>query len=169
MSTPDFVYFVDQHQGVLGTDAFQSLDDFPGESTSNSVSREIELRNGIHIPNVCSPMSLDLCDIRQTTNREAEELPVKCTSNRFANGRLANTRRSSEANNLALNGATQFAYGQKLENTILDILQAIVVLVEDLLSMSDRIILLRVLSPWDLMMTELLASGSGETKSHAPV
>jgi hypothetical protein len=37
-------------------------------------------------------MTFDFCNIRQTTNREAEELPIQSTSDTLANTCLADTR-----------------------------------------------------------------------------
>lgn len=59
-------------------------------------------------------MTLDLCNIRQATNREAEELPVERMGNRLPDRRLADTRRADETDDLALDRSTKLANGQEL-------------------------------------------------------
>ena len=76
-------------------------------------------------------MSLDFGNIGQATNGEAEELPVERTSNGLANGRLSNTRGASETNNLALDRSSEFTHSKEFKDTILDVLEAVVVFVED--------------------------------------
>ncbi len=82
-------------------------------------------------------MSLDLCNVRQTANRETEELPVERASDRLANGRFSHTRRTNETDDLAFHRATELANREELEDTILDILQAVMILVKDLLRVCD--------------------------------
>jgi hypothetical protein len=78
-------------------------------------------------------MPLNLSHIRQPSHREPEELAVERPRDRFANRGLAHTWRTHQADDLALDGAAQFADGEKLEDAILDVFEAVVVLVEDLL------------------------------------
>lgn len=59
-------------------------------------------------------MTLDLCNIRQATNGEAEELPVERMGNRLPDRRLADTRRADETDDLALDRSTKLANGQEL-------------------------------------------------------
>ena len=95
-------------------------------------------------------MTLDLRDVCKPSNGETEELSVERTSNRLADGRLANTRRTNKTNDLAFHGPAKLANCEEFKNTILDVLQPVMILVKDLLSMSDRIVLGRVLTPWNL-------------------
>ena len=95
-------------------------------------------------------MSLDLRNVRETSNRETEELPVERASDRLANRRLSHTRWTNETDDLALNRTPELADSQEFQDAVLDILEAIVVLVENLLRIRDRIVLARVLTPWDL-------------------
>ena len=66
------------------------------------------------IPDISSPMTLNLRNVSQSTYRESEELPPEGTSNGFADGCLAYTWRTSEANDLAFHTPAQLAHSQKL-------------------------------------------------------
>jgi hypothetical protein len=74
-------------------------------------------------------VTLDFSDVGQPTNRETEELTIESTSNRFTDTSFANTRRTNEADNFTFNGTSELAYGQEFQDTILDILQTIMIFV----------------------------------------
>ena len=86
----------------------------PGLSTYLTLVRELRERT-----NVCSSMAFHLCNIRQPANRKAKELSIEGACYRFANGRLANTGRTNKAQDLALDGASKLADGQKFEYAVL--------------------------------------------------
>ena len=102
------------------------------------------------VPDVSATMAFDLRDVCETSNGEAEELPVQRASDRLADGSLANTRRADKTYDLALNRATQLADRKELQNAVFDILQAIVVLVKHLLGVRNGVVLRRVLTPRNL-------------------
>lgn len=95
-------------------------------------------------------MPLDLSHIRQPAHTEAEELPAESTGYAFSDRSLAYTRRSNQADNLTLYSPTQLADGKEFQNTRLDVDKAIMVLVQNLFSVCDRIVLRRMATPWDL-------------------
>ena len=105
------------------------------------------------VPDVSATVALDLRDVCETSNGEAEELPVQRTSDRLADGSLANTRRTHKTYDLALNRATQLADRKELQNAVLHVFQTIVVLVQNLLGVRDGVVLTRVASPRDLSHT----------------
>ena len=98
-------------------------------------------------------MTLDLRHVRQATNREAEELPVESPSDRLANRRLSDTWGTDETDDLALNRTAELADSKELQDSVLDVLQPVVVLVEDTLGVGDRVVLTGVLAPRDLGYT----------------
>ena len=104
----------------------------------------------IGVPNICPTMTFDFGDIRQSTDRETEELPVKRASDRLANGRLSHARRTNETDDLAFDRTAELANREELEDTILDVLETVVILVKNLLRVSDRVVLAGVLTPRNL-------------------
>ena len=98
-------------------------------------------------------MTLDLGDIGQTTNRESEELSLQGSSDRFPDRCLSNTRGANETDDLAFHSSAKLSDGQELQNPVLDILQSVVVLVQDVLSISDRVVFFGMLAPRDLRGT----------------
>ena len=66
------------------------------------------------IPDISPPMTRDLRNVGQSTHRESEELPPEGPSDGFANGRLAHTWGTNEANDLAFYTPAQLAHSQKL-------------------------------------------------------
>ena len=95
-------------------------------------------------------MTLDLRDIRQTSHREPEELPVECTSDRLADGSFTDTRRTSKTDDFAFDSTPKLADSEELQDTVLDVLQTIVVLIKNLLRVGNRVVLWRMLSPSNL-------------------
>ena len=103
-----------------------------------------------YVPNVGAPVTLDLRNIRQTSHREPEELPVKCASDRLADGGFANTRGTCKTDDFAFDGTPKLADSEELQDTVLNVLQAVVVLIKNLLRVRNRVVLWRMLSPWNL-------------------
>jgi hypothetical protein len=77
-------------------------------------------------------VALDLGDVTEAADRDAVEAPVERAGNALCDRRLSDTGRADEAENLALDGAAQLADGKELKDPVLDVGQAVVVLVEDL-------------------------------------
>ncbi len=117
------------------------------------------------IPNVCTSVTLDLRDIGQTSDGEAEELAVQSTGDRLANRRLANTRGTNQANDFTLDGATKLPDGEELQDAVLDVLQAVVILVQDRLRVGNRVVLRRMTAPRNL--SEHSVSGRKSSHVHA--
>ena len=74
-------------------------------------------------------------------------MSVEGARDRLADRRFADTGRSNEADDLAFDCSAEFTYREEFENSVLDVFQAIMILIEDLLCMCDRKVLLRVLAP----------------------
>lgn len=81
------------------------------------------------IPDIGPPVTLDLGNICQASNREPEELPFQGPGNRLPNRCLSNARRSDETDNLALHSSAKLSDCQELQNPVLDILQSIMVFI----------------------------------------
>ena len=112
MTTTNLVDFINENERVLSLTLLQRLDDSTRKSTDIGTS-----------------VTLDLSNIRQATNREAIVLSVQSARDRLSNTCLSNTRRSNEAQDLSLDGSTQFSDGNEFENAVLHILQTIVIFV----------------------------------------
>lgn len=95
-------------------------------------------------------MSFNLSDVSQAAHGEPEELSVKGAGDRLANRGLPDTRRAYEADDLAFDRPAKLADCQELQNAVFHVFQAIMVFIENLLSMSDRVVFGRVLTPRDL-------------------
>ncbi|KAI6759228.1 hypothetical protein HG530_009908 [Fusarium avenaceum] len=76
-----------------------------------------------------SSVTLDLSNIRETTDTESVVLAVQSTGNRLSNTCLTHARRSDKAKNFAFNSTSEFANSDELQNTVLDILKAVMILV----------------------------------------
>jgi len=74
-------------------------------------------------------MALDLGDIGQTTNREPEELPLQCSSDRLSDRCLSDTRGTDKTDDLAFHSSAKLSDGQEFQNPVLDVLQSVVVLI----------------------------------------
>lgn len=100
-------------------------------------------------------MALDLRNVREAADREAEELPVERSRNGLPDRRLSNTGRPDKAEDLTLNSATKLADGEELENAVFHVFEAVVVLIENLGCMANRVVLLGMNTPRNLSRLEL--------------
>mmetsp|Transcript_93760 Transcript_93760/g.235419 ORF Transcript_93760/g.235419 Transcript_93760/m.235419 type:complete len:246 (+) Transcript_93760:1481-2218(+) len=100
-----------------------------------------------HCPHVSTPVTAQLCNIMHAPDGEAVELPVQCSSDALADGSLADAWGSHQAHDLALHRLLQEADGNVLQDPLLDVLQAIMVLVEDVLRLLDFLVLRVHLAP----------------------
>jgi hypothetical protein len=83
------------------------------------------------IPDICSTMTFDFGHICQATNREPEELTVQSPCNGLANGSLANSRWTHEANDLSLYCSPKLSYSKELQNTIFDVFESVMIFIEN--------------------------------------
>lgn len=86
MPSAEFIDFVDEHKRVRSTDTLERLDNFPGKSPIFLIL--VSVKTVIltkHSPNISSPVSFDLRDITQATNRETEKLSANSSGKRLAN------------------------------------------------------------------------------------
>lgn len=95
-------------------------------------------------------MSLDLRHVRQPTDRKPEKLAVERARDGLSDGGFADTWGAGETDDFALDCAAQLAYSKELEDTLLDVFQAVVVVVEDLGGVGNGIVFGRVLAPGNL-------------------
>jgi len=149
----DLIDLIDEDNRVLRTSDLESLDRLSRKSTEErwgrketdaSVSSLLiprppslgprtkqRSRKKSHSPNISPPMSLDLRHIPQPTHTDPVELPLQRSSDGLGDAGLSDSRRSDEADDLALNGSTEFPDGEELEDSILDGLETVMVGVED--------------------------------------
>lgn len=95
-------------------------------------------------------MTLDLSDVGQTSNGEPEEFALQSSSDRLPDRGLSNTRRTNETDDLPFHGSAKLSDSQELQNSVLYILQSVMVLVQDLMGVGDRVVFFGMLSPRDL-------------------
>jgi len=77
-------------------------------------------------------MAADFRFVANAAEGNADELAPQGAGDRFAEAGLAHSRRSGEAEYGALEFLLELAHGQEFENTLLDLLQVVMVLVENL-------------------------------------
>ena len=109
------VDLVEHEDGVARLDSLQALQDAARQGAD-----------------VRSPVAADLGLVADATQRDPRELPVHGARDRAAQRRLARSRRANEAQDRALQVLLQLQHGDELEDPLLDLLEAVVVLVEDL-------------------------------------
>ena len=92
-------------------------------------------------------MPADLGLVPHAAEGETHELAAGGAGDRLRQRGLADARRSDEAEDRSLGLLDELAYGQELEDPLLDLLQAEVILVQDLLGLVDVLDLLGGLLP----------------------
>eukprot|EP00968_Pinguiococcus_pyrenoidosus_P022016 scaffold2979_cov243-Pinguiococcus_pyrenoidosus.AAC.17 len=116
VASPELVHLVDHHDGVGHARLLQALDELAG-----------------HRSHVGAAVALDGRHVAQASDAEAIELAPQGRGDGLADGRLANSRRPHEAQDLALHGAPQLPDGDELPDAALHVLEAVVVSVQDVL------------------------------------
>lgn len=144
MTATDLVNLVNEHERVLSAYTLQGLNDLSREGSKHGYNSVTLFRNQDqydYVPDIGPPVPLDLRNIRQAADRETEELPVERASDRLANRCLSHTRRADETNDLAFDCSAELANCEELEDTVLDILETVMVLIENFLRIRDRVVL----------------------------
>jgi hypothetical protein len=81
------------------------LDDLARKGAEGMSSIELlEYNQVAYLPDVGAPVTFNFGDIGQSTDGKAEELPLQCSRNRFANRGFPHARRPDEADNFAFYG-----------------------------------------------------------------
>src|SRR5438128_6663732 len=92
-------------------------------------------------------MSADLRFITHTAEGEADELASGRARDRLRQRRLADARRSDEAEDRAFRLFDELAHREELQDALFDLLEAVVVFVQDLLGEIDVLDLFRLFLP----------------------
>src|SRR5690606_38549950 len=101
-----------------------------------------------HSADVGAPVAADLRLVPDAAEAGADELATQGASDAAAQARLAHAGRTHEAEDGAAHlVAGQLAHGQELQDALLHLLQAIVILVEHLLSLDDADLAVALLGP----------------------
>ncbi len=90
-----------------------------------------------HGADVGPAVALDLGLVTHAADREAEELPAQRPRNGLAHGGLADAGRADQADDGALRILLELAHGKVLDDPFLHVLQAVVILVEDVHGLLD--------------------------------
>ena len=117
---PELVDFVDQNHRVGNARALEALHQLTG--------------HGAHVR---APVPFDLRDVAQTSDGEAEEFSIQRARDALPDGGLTDARGSHHGDDLALRRSAQLAHRDKLQDSLLDILQAVVVGIEDIRRLRD--------------------------------
>lgn len=121
------VNLINQDNWVLNLDHLQSSHNLPWYS-----------------PNIRSPKTLERTRISVASHRDPMELPTQRLGNALTNGCLPHTWWSNKAKDLSLNTLIKFANGDELQDPLLDVIHAIVTLVQDVFCHANVKVLLRV-------------------------
>ena len=124
------VDFVEEEDRIDRAGLLHPLDDLAGERAD-----------------VGAAMAADLRLVAHAAEGEADELAAGGAGDRLRQRGLADAGRSDEAEDRALRLLDELAHGEELEDALLDLLEAVVVLVEDLLGELDVLDLFRGLLP----------------------
>ncbi len=126
------VHFVEEEDRVDRAGLLHPLDDLAGEGAD-----------------VRAAVAADLGLVADAAEGEADELASGGAGDRLRQRGLPYARRADEAEDRPLGLLHELAHGQELENALLDLIEAVVVLVEDLLGQVDVLDLFRRLLPGD--------------------
>lgn len=110
-------------------------------------------------------MPLDLSDICQATDRKPEKLSTKSLRYALANTGFTYTRWPNETKNFALYRPTKLPYGHKLENSVFDVFEAIMILIENFDGVRNIVILRCMYTPRYLSKPVYIISSDTERKS----
>ena len=124
------VYLVEDKHGIARAGLLYRLDDTSG-----------------HRSDIGTTVSADLCLVVQTTQRHTYVLTSHGLGNRLAQRGLTHARRTVETDDWALQIAPQCQHGHMFQDTLLHLLHAVVVLVQDLLRTLQVEVVFRIFIP----------------------
>lgn len=93
-------------------------------------------------------MSLNLGRIPHPPHAKPEKLAIQGLGNGLSNRGLSHARGTDEAEDFALDGATEFADGDKFLDSVFDVREAIVVFIEDGCCAGDVEVFGGAFAPW---------------------
>ena len=128
--TGQLVDLVQQHQRVRALGGDHGTDDLTGHGTD-----------------VGAAVAADLGFIPHAAQTDAHILAAQTFGDGTCNAGLADARRADQADDLRLDVRSQLAHGQRFQNAVLDLFQAVVVAVQDLLGTVDVQIILGIAVP----------------------
>ncbi len=132
-AAPELVDLVEHQHGVARAGLAQRLDDVARQRAD-----------------VGAPVAADLGLVVHATEADAHELAAQRPRDALAERGLADAGRADEAQDRAAPFRVQLAHREELEDAPLDLLEAVVVLVEDLARMVDVVLLMVELRPRQL-------------------
>src|SRR5262249_7778876 len=127
---PEFIHFIEQDERVDGTRLLHHLNDLPGKR-----------------PYVSSAMATNFGLIADAAERQADELSPGRLGDRTTQTGFADTRRTDKTEDRAARLFDQLANGQILQDSLLDLLQAMMVGFQNFMRMADVTYLLAALAP----------------------
>ncbi len=101
-----------------------------------------------HCTNVCTPVSLYLCFVPNSTQRDPYKFSRYCPGNGLTQRCLAYPRWTDQAQDGASRGTHHLLNSEVFQNTFLHLVQAIVVFIQNLLCKCDILLILAHLIPW---------------------
>ena len=143
------VHFVQQKDRVLGSGFLHHLDDLP--------------RQGSDIGPAMPP---DLGLVPDSSQRQPDELASGSPGYGTRQRRFPHSGRTHQAENRTLGVFHQLAHGQELQDTLLDLLQSVVVLVKNLFRPLDLLNFLGPLLPGDRQQPIDVVAGDGGLGRH---
>ena len=114
MPCAELVDLVEHHHRVPRPGAADALDDVAGQRAD-----------------IGAPVAADLGLVMDAAERDADELPPHGAGDRLAERRLADAGRADEAEDRRLALRRELAHGEILDDAALDLVEAVMVLVED--------------------------------------
>ena len=143
------VDFVEQEHRVHRAGLLHHLDDLAGEGAD-----------------VGAAVAADLGLVAHAAERQPDELAVHRARDRLGQRGLADARRAGEREDRRLRLLHQGADGEELEDAVLDLLEAVVVLVEDLFGALEVAALLGLLLPGDRDQPVEVIARDGRFRRH---
>src|SRR5947209_2904666 len=124
---------IKQNDRINGSSSLHELDDLPG-----------------HRSNVGPTVTPYLRFIMNAAKSQTHELSPRRPGYRFSKACLADTGSADKTQDRALWALYQLAYGQKFQDTFLDLGKAVMIFVQDLFGHGEVVDLSGSLGPWDI-------------------
>ena len=158
----------EQRRGRIAAEILTQFVDFIEQEKRIARPGLLEVGNDLarHRANVSAPVAADFRLVTHPAQRLAHEFTARCPRDRFAQRRLAHSRRADKAQDRPLQLVGARLHCEVFDDAILDLFQRIVIGIKHVLRLGDVFLQLGFLAPWQTKQHVEIVADNGRLGAH---